>query len=77
MRRSAPNRKCEPIRRISLLLFHPSGRAERAARHGGPLSPDDPLAEPNPRPMLTAGGWHMEEYDDARAYFLTRAVRTG
>ncbi|MEV8405343.1 methyltransferase domain-containing protein [Streptomyces niveus] len=61
----------------TLLLFHPSGRAERAARHGRPLSPDDPLAEPNLRPMLTAGGWHTEEYDDARAYFLTRAVRTG
>ncbi|MFB6949986.1 class I SAM-dependent methyltransferase [Streptomyces niveus] len=61
----------------TLLLFHPSGRAERAARHGRPPSPDDPLAEPNLRPMLTAGGWRMDEYDDARAYFLTRAVRTG
>ncbi|WP_435861843.1 methyltransferase domain-containing protein [Streptomyces niveus] len=61
----------------TLLLFHPSGRAERAARHGRPPSPDDPLAEPNLRPMLTAGGWRTEEYDDARAYFLTRAVRTG
>lgn len=58
-----------------LLLFHPSGRAERAARHGRPLSPDDPLGEPNLRPMLEAGGWQLDCYEDARAYFLARAVR--
>lgn len=53
------------------------GAHRPAGRHGRSLSPADPLAEPNPRPMLSAGGWHMEVYDDARAYFLTRAVRTG
>ncbi|MGW6308793.1 hypothetical protein ACWFRQ_05910 [Streptomyces niveus] len=42
-----------------------------------PPEPGDPLAEPNPRPMPAAGGRHTEEYDAARAYFLTRAVRTG
>ncbi|GGJ92111.1 hypothetical protein GCM10011583_24450 [Streptomyces camponoticapitis] len=61
----------------TLLLFHPSGRAERAARHGRPLSPGDPLAEANLRPMLDAAGWRTDCYDDARSYFLTRAVRTG
>ncbi|MEV7089383.1 methyltransferase domain-containing protein [Streptomyces sp. NPDC093085] len=59
----------------ALLLFHPSGRAERAARHGRPLSPDDPLGEPNLRPMLEGSGWRLECYEDATAYFLARAVR--
>ncbi|MFE3737868.1 methyltransferase domain-containing protein [Streptomyces sp. NPDC059134] len=61
----------------ALLLFHPSGRVERAARHGRPLSPDDPLGEPNLRPLLTGGGWRLESYEDATPYFLARAVRTG
>lgn len=58
----------------TLLLFHPAGRIERAARHGRPLSPDDPLAEPNLRPMLDATGWHLTTYDDAERHFLARAV---
>lgn len=58
----------------TLLLFHPAGRNERAARHGRPLSPDDPLAEPNLRPMLDATGWHLTAYDDAERHFLAKAV---
>ncbi|MFD9366141.1 methyltransferase domain-containing protein [Streptomyces sp. NPDC060020] len=58
----------------ALLLFHPAGRAERAARHGRPLSPDDPLAEPNLRPLLDATGWRLTTYDDADQHFLARAV---
>ncbi|MGW5398577.1 class I SAM-dependent methyltransferase [Streptomyces sp. NPDC003952] len=58
-----------------LLLFHPSGRAERAARHGRAVSPDDPLAEPNLRPALEAAGWHVAAYEDAPTHFLTRAIR--
>ncbi|MFE2056548.1 methyltransferase domain-containing protein [Streptomyces sp. NPDC059446] len=58
-----------------LLLFHPSGRVERAARHGRPLTPDDPLAEPNLRPMLDASGFELVRYEDAREHFLARAVR--
>ncbi|MFG2875435.1 methyltransferase domain-containing protein [Streptomyces sp. NPDC048337] len=58
-----------------LLLFHPSGRAERAARHGRPLSADDPLAEPNLRPVLHTTGWRLTVYDDAEHHFLARAVR--
>ncbi|MFD6971331.1 methyltransferase domain-containing protein [Streptomyces sp. NPDC059949] len=60
----------------TLLLFHPAGRAERAARHGRPLSPDDPLAEPNLRPVLDATGWQLAVYDDAAQHFLAHAVRT-
>ncbi len=60
----------------TLLLFHPAGRAERAARHGRPLSPDDPLAEPNLRPVLDTTGWRLTVYDDAEQHFLARAVRT-
>ncbi|MCX5403342.1 methyltransferase domain-containing protein [Streptomyces sp. NBC_00335] len=58
-----------------LLLFHPSGRAERAARHGRAVSPDDLLAEPNLRPALEAAGWHVAAYEDAPTHFLTRATR--
>lgn len=61
----------------TLLLFHPAGRAERASRHGRPLSPDDPLAEPNLRPMLDATGWRLTVYDDAEHHFLARAVLPG
>ncbi|MFE6843839.1 methyltransferase domain-containing protein [Streptomyces sp. NPDC057686] len=60
-----------------LLLFHPSGRAERAARHGRALDPDDLLAEHNLRPALEATGWHLDEYEDAADHFLTRAVLRG
>ncbi|MEU9081521.1 methyltransferase domain-containing protein [Streptomyces sp. NPDC048357] len=58
----------------ALLLFHPAGRAERAARRGRPLSPEDPLAEPNLRPLLDATGWRLTTYDDAERHFLARAV---
>jgi len=60
-----------------LLLFHRSGRAERAARHGRPLAPDDLLAEENLRPVLHATGWDLHRYEDATHHFLARAVRTG
>jgi GMP synthase-like glutamine amidotransferase len=58
-----------------LVLFHPSGRAERAARHGRPLDPADPLAETNLRPALHAAGWRLAGYEDATRHFLARAVR--
>ncbi|MGW4298596.1 class I SAM-dependent methyltransferase [Streptomyces sp. NPDC004646] len=59
-----------------LLLFHPSGHAERAARHGRPLAPDDPLTEGNLLPALRATGWRTACYEDAPHHFLLRAVRT-
>ncbi|MEV7391974.1 methyltransferase domain-containing protein [Streptomyces sp. NPDC091215] len=58
-----------------LLLFHPSGRAERAARHGRPLDPDDPMAEEHLRPALETAGWRLAHYEDAPHHFLARAVR--
>ncbi|MFE7029035.1 methyltransferase domain-containing protein [Streptomyces sp. NPDC057621] len=58
-----------------LLLFHPSGRAERAARHGRALDPDDPLAEENLSPALHTAGWDLDCYEDAAHHFLARAVR--
>ncbi|MFD4557973.1 methyltransferase domain-containing protein [Streptomyces sp. NPDC058469] len=59
----------------TLLLFHPSGRAERVARHGRPLDPDDPLAEENLRPALRTAGWDLSCYEDAPHHFLARALR--
>ncbi|MCX5381497.1 methyltransferase domain-containing protein [Streptomyces sp. NBC_00091] len=59
-----------------LLLFHPSGRAERAARHGRPVDPSDLLAEHNLRPALESTGWHLEAYEDTPTHFLTRAVHS-
>ncbi|MER7759839.1 methyltransferase domain-containing protein [Streptomyces sp. NPDC097619] len=58
-----------------LLLFHPSGRAERAARHHRPLDPDDLLAEPHLRVALHTTGWRVDAYEDAAHRFLARAVR--
>ncbi|MFI8280203.1 methyltransferase domain-containing protein [Streptomyces sp. NPDC085929] len=60
-----------------LLLFHPSGRAERAARHGRALDPADLLAEHNLRPALEATGWHLDAYEDGADHFLARAVPRG
>ncbi|MFJ8159537.1 methyltransferase domain-containing protein [Streptomyces sp. NPDC096136] len=60
-----------------LLLFHPSGHAERAARHGRPLDPADPLAAHDLGPALTAAGWHLDTYEDAPHHFLARAVPRG
>ncbi|MGW8724476.1 class I SAM-dependent methyltransferase [Streptomyces sp. NPDC055808] len=60
-----------------LLLFHPSGRAERAARHGRPLDPEDLLAEHNLRPALTSTGWRLDEYEDATGHFLAHATLAG
>ncbi|WP_406503960.1 methyltransferase domain-containing protein [Streptomyces sp. NBC_00212] len=60
-----------------LLLFHPSGRAERAARHGRPLDPGDLLAEHNLRPALEVTGWNLDEYEDAPHHFLAHATLAG
>ncbi|MFF3619599.1 methyltransferase domain-containing protein [Streptomyces sp. NPDC002467] len=57
-----------------LLLFHPSSRAERAARHGLAPSPDDLLAEPNLRPALRSAGWRLTEYEDDPHSFIALAT---
>jgi SAM-dependent methyltransferase len=58
-----------------LVLFHPSGRAALAARHGHALSPDEPLAEGPLRTSTAASGWKLTAYDDTRDRFFAVAQR--
>ena len=58
-----------------LILFHPSGRAALAARHGRILEPDEPLAEAPLRRATQNTGWHLTTYDDAEYRFLAIATR--
>jgi SAM-dependent methyltransferase len=58
-----------------LALFHPSGRAALAARHGRPLRPDEPLAEAPLRAALGRTGWCLELYDDPAYRFFAVAGR--
>jgi hypothetical protein len=58
------------------VLFHPSGRAALAARHGHVLSPDEPLAEGTLRRSTAAAGWTVTAYDDAPHRFFAAATRT-
>jgi ubiquinone/menaquinone biosynthesis C-methylase UbiE len=58
-----------------LILFHPSGRAALAARHGHTLSPDEPLAEGPLRRFTAATGWELAAYDDAPHRFFALARR--
>ncbi|GAA2531042.1 hypothetical protein Ahu01nite_094750 [Winogradskya humida] len=59
----------------SLILFHPSGRAALAARHGRALRPDEPLAEPVLRAGAARTGWELTSYDDDAHRFHAVAVR--
>jgi SAM-dependent methyltransferase len=58
-----------------LVLFHPSGRAALAARHGHALSPDEPLSEAPLRASAAAAGWRLRTYDDAPTRFFAVAER--
>jgi SAM-dependent methyltransferase len=58
-----------------LILFHPSGRAALAARHGRTLRPDEPLAEGPLRHSTGRAGWRLTTYDDADGRFLAIATR--
>jgi SAM-dependent methyltransferase len=58
-----------------LVLFHPSGRAALAARHGHAISPDEPLAEGPLRRSTAATGWAVTAYDDAADRFFAVAER--
>jgi ubiquinone/menaquinone biosynthesis C-methylase UbiE len=58
-----------------LVLFHPSGRAALAARHGRTLSPEEPLAAVPLRRSTRDTGWHLTVYDDAAERFFALAVR--
>ena len=58
-----------------LILFHPSGRAALAARHGRTLEPDEPLAATALKRSTAATGWQLTTYDDAECRFLAIATR--
>jgi ubiquinone/menaquinone biosynthesis C-methylase UbiE len=58
-----------------LVLFHPSGRAALAARHGRTLRPDEPLANEPLRRATATAGWELTAYDDAASRFFAVAVR--
>jgi SAM-dependent methyltransferase len=58
-----------------LVLFHPSGRAALAARHGRVLSPDELLEERVLRRCAGATGWQLTAYDDAPQRFFAVAQR--
>ncbi|MBL7260115.1 class I SAM-dependent methyltransferase [Paractinoplanes lichenicola] len=58
-----------------LVLFHPSGRAALAARHGRRLRPDEPLAEHLLGDSMDRTGWQLTTYDDPEHRFLAVAVR--
>ncbi|GAA2518986.1 class I SAM-dependent methyltransferase [Winogradskya humida] len=47
-----------------LVLFHPTGRAALAARHGHTLRPDEPLNEDVLRVTGGHAGWDLIGYDD-------------
>jgi SAM-dependent methyltransferase len=57
-------------------LFHPSGRAALAARHGRRLRDTDTLARPTLARLLERGGWLLDRYEDGPDRFLATAVRT-
>ncbi|MEV1333010.1 class I SAM-dependent methyltransferase [Micromonospora costi] len=59
----------------TLVLFHPSGRAALAARHGRALRPDEPLAEARLRGSADRTGWTVTTYDDPPHRFFATAVR--
>jgi SAM-dependent methyltransferase len=58
-----------------LVLFHPSGRAALAARHGRALRPDESLAEGPLRSSAGRTGWQITSYDDSPDRFLAIAER--
>src|ERR1700722_5625250 len=58
-----------------LVLFHPSGRAALAARHGHALSPAAPPSEGPLRRFTAAAGWELTAYDDAPHRFFAVAER--
>jgi SAM-dependent methyltransferase len=58
-----------------LVLFHPTGRAALAARHGRVLRPDEALAEGPLTAAALRSGWRLTSYDDDADRFLALAER--
>jgi SAM-dependent methyltransferase len=59
-----------------LIIFHPSGRAALAARHGRALRPDEPLAHDRLAASLDGSGRRLVRYDDPPHRFDALAIRT-
>jgi SAM-dependent methyltransferase len=59
-----------------LIVFHPTGRAALAARHGRVLGRHEPLAEHVLGAALADSGWKLDYYDDPPHRFLAIATRT-
>ena len=59
-----------------LIVFHPTGRAALAARHGRVLGPHEPLAEHVLGAALADAGWKLDYYDDPEHRFLAIATRS-
>ncbi len=59
----------------TLVIFHPTGRAELAARHGRTLRPGEPLSEERLGPLLDGSGWRLRSYEDVPDRFLALADR--
>jgi SAM-dependent methyltransferase len=58
-----------------LVIFHPSGRAALAARHGRTLRAGEPLDESRLGPLLAGAGWRLTRYEDPPDHFLALADR--
>jgi SAM-dependent methyltransferase len=58
-----------------LAIYHPTGRAALAARHGRTLRPDEPLAEDQLGRSLAETGWTLTSYQDSSHRFLAVATR--
>ena len=58
-----------------LVLFHPSGLAALAARHGRRLRHDDLLAPGPLDQLLRRTGWSLDGYEDGPDRFLAVAER--
>jgi SAM-dependent methyltransferase len=64
-------RVCAPGARLA--LFHPSGRAALARRHGRTLGSDDVMHPARLRAALTAAGWQCSGIDDGENRYLALA----
>jgi SAM-dependent methyltransferase len=60
-----------------MIIFHPSGRAALAARHGRTLRPDEPLSHDRLERLLQGAGWSLTRYDDPPHRFYALAQRSG
>jgi methyltransferase family protein len=58
-----------------MIIFHPSGRAALAARHGRTVQPDEPLSHRRLQHLLQTAGWTLTRYDDSPHRFYALAHR--